>query len=118
EQIEADHAGWFRVARNLSAGEQRLDLRGEAECPAVVCGVERLDAVGVAREEEAAPRLIPDGECEHAAELVHYLGAMTRVEVQERLRVGGGAEARAVGLELGAQLRIVVDLAIEHDDET
>ena len=101
----------------MTAGKQRLDLRGEAECPAVVCGVERLDAVRVAREEEAAPCFVPDCECEHAAQPMHHLGAMTRVEVQEHLRIGGRAEARAVGLELDAQLRIVVDLAVEHDDE-
>ena len=49
---------------------------------------------------------------------MHHLGAVARVEMQERLRVGGRAEARAVGLEVHAQLRIVVNLAVEHDDET
>ena len=37
--------------------------------------------------------------------------------MQQHFRVGGRAEARAVGLEFRAQLRIVVDLAVEHDDE-
>ena len=96
EQMEADDAGRFRIARNMSAREQRLDLRGEAECPAIVCRVERLDAVGIARKEEATPRLVPDGESEHATEPMHHLGAVARVEMQQRLRVGGRAEARAV----------------------
>src|SRR2546430_6683187 len=116
EQMEANNAGRFRVARNMLAREQRLDLRSKAECPAVVCCVERFDAVGVACKEDAAPHLVPDCECEHATEPMHHLGAVARVEVQERLRVGGRAEACTLGFELHTQLRIIVNLDIEHND--
>ena len=104
------------IARNPAAREQCLDLRGEAKSPAVVCGVERLDAVGVAGKKEFAPHSIPDGEGEHAAQPVHHRGAVARVEVQKRLRIGGRAEARAGSLEFCAQRLVVVDLAVEGDD--
>ncbi len=58
------------------------------------------------------------GESEHATEPMYHLGAVVRVKVQERLCVGGRTEAHAVVFEFRAQLRIVVDLAVEHDDET
>ena len=37
--------------------------------------------------------------------------------MQQHLRIGGRAETHAFGLELLAQRRIVVDLAVEDDDE-
>ena len=55
EQMKAGDPRRLGIARNPAAREQCLDLRGEAERPAVVCGVERLDAVGVAGEKELAP---------------------------------------------------------------
>src|ERR1700677_2525906 len=62
--------------------------------------------------------LVPDGKSEHSTKSMDHLGAVTRVEMQQHLRVGGRAEAGAVRLELGTELRIIVDLAIEYDDET
>src|SRR5207253_5394003 len=116
EEMEANNAGRFRVARNMTTREQSLDLRSEAKCPAVARCIERFDAVGVTCKEDTAPHFVPDCECEHAAESMYHLGAVASVEVQERLSVGSRAEARALDLELHTQLRIVVDLAVEHDD--
>ena len=48
---------------------------------------------------------------------MHHLGAVPGIEMQQHLRVGGRAEAHAFGLELPAQCRIVVDLAVEDDDK-
>ncbi len=117
EQMEAGDPRRLGVARNPAAREQCLDLRGEAERPAVVCGVERLDAVGVAGEKELAPLLVPDRESEHAAQPVHHRSAVARVEVQQRFGIGGRAEAHALGLEFGAQRPVIVDLAVEGDDD-
>src|ERR1700691_2549074 len=62
--------------------------------------------------------LVPDSKSEHPTKSMYHLGAMARIEMQEHLGVGGRAEAGAVRLEFGAELRIIVDLAIEYDDET
>src|SRR5580700_1188374 len=115
--MEADHTCRFRVSRNLSARKQCFDLGSKAECPAVVRGVERLNAVGIARQEEATLHLVPDSKSEHATQPVNHPCAVTRVEMQECLRVGGCAEVGAFRLEFSAELRIVVNLAVEHDDK-
>jgi hypothetical protein len=62
EEMKADEAGWIRGARNLSACEQRLHLRGEAECPSVIRRVQRLDAVRIARQEKSPLLFVPNGE--------------------------------------------------------
>ena len=103
EQMKAGDPCRLGIARNPAAGEQCLDLRGEAERPAVVCGVERLDAVGVAGEKELAPLLVPDRESEHAAQPVHHRRAVARIEMQKRFRIGGGPEAHAGRFEFRAQ---------------
>ena len=51
EQVKPDKPGRFRVSGNAAACLQRLDLRGEAETPAIICGVKRFDAVGITRKE-------------------------------------------------------------------
>src|ERR1700680_533941 len=97
--------------------EQRLDLRGEAKGPAVVRCVEGLDAVRISRQKKATPLLVPDSESKHAPEPMYHLGAITCIEMQERFRVGSRAKVGAVPLELSAELRIVVDLAVEDNDK-
>jgi hypothetical protein len=49
---------------------------------------------------------------------MNHLGTVTRVEMQERLRVGSRPKVGAVHLEFSAELRIVVDLAVEDHDES
>src|SRR5580693_8478503 len=80
EQMEADHTRWFRVARNVAACKQRLNLGGKAERPSVVCGVKRLDAVRIACKEKATPRPIPYDESKHATEPMHHVSAVMRIE--------------------------------------
>src|SRR5205823_5297636 len=115
EEMEADQSGRLRIARDKAAGKERLDLRGEAETPAVIGGVERLYAVRVAGEKKRALAFVPDREGEHPAQALEHRAPVAGVEMQKRFRIGRRAEARALGLELGAQLRIIVNLAVEHD---
>ena len=42
--------------------------------------------------------------------------AVLGVELQQDLGVGSAAEDAPLGLQLGAQLAIIVDLAVERDD--
>jgi hypothetical protein len=48
---------------------------------------------------------------------MYHLAAVTLVEMQKCLRVGGRAEVGAVRFEFSTELRIVVNLAVEHDDK-
>jgi hypothetical protein len=60
---------------------------------------------------------IPQGKGVHAAQLLQHGRALGLVEVQQHLGVGAGAEDVALRLQLAAQLAVVVDLAVEGDDE-
>ena len=99
--------------------QDAFDLGGEDELRAglaVLHGVvKRFDAEEVARAEQLAALLVPDGEREHAAHLVQQQLAPGQVRHQQRLGVGLGLERPAVRGQLVAQVAVVVDLAVEHD---
>ena len=113
-QVKTDDPRRFRIARDVTAGQQRLDLAGEPKGPAIVCGVQRFDAVGIARQEHRARRAVPQCKGEHAAQRVHHRLAVAGIEVKQDLGIGIAGEARAAGFELAAQLRIIVNLAVER----
>ncbi len=60
---------------------------------------------------------VPDGEGEHAVQARHAGRALLLVEVDDRLGVGARAVRVALGLELGAQRLVVVDLAVVGDPD-
>ena len=60
-QLRLDEAG----------GDQRLRLGGEGEAAGDLRRVERLDAEGVAGEDEAAGGAVVQGDAVHAAQVVH-----------------------------------------------
>ena len=97
--------------------EQRGQGGGEAQRAAGLGDVQRLDAEAVAGEHDAPAALLDQREGEHALEAVEHALAPRRPAVQQHLGVGGRAEARATRLELGAQLVVVVDAAVEGDGE-
>ncbi len=115
EQEKSDSPGGVGRQVEAAAGLERLDLRGEAQHPRPLGKIERPDAEGIAGGEQAAPRLVPDGEGEHAAKPRDHLGAIAGIEQQQHLGIGGRATGDALPGQLGAQLSIVEDLAIEDD---
>ncbi len=81
--------------------------------------VERLDAETVADEEQALTFRVPDGEREHAAEIVHAVVAPLFVGVDDRLGVGMRTVAMAARFEIAANAGVVVDFAVEdHPDRS
>ena len=105
------------LARDRLVLHQRPQLGREAE-DAVALGVEeRLLADPIAADHELPPPLVPDREREHAVQRADELRAFFLVEVGDHLGVALGHEAMAAPLEAGAQLGVVVDLAVEdHRD--
>jgi hypothetical protein len=97
--------------------EQRLDFRSEGEQAPVPVIIERLDAQAIARAEQSAPAAVPDGEGEHASELVEAAGAALLVGVQDGLGVGARAVAMARPFERRAQIGMVVDFAVIDDPQ-
>ena len=115
EQEESHVPGRIRRAIHPAAAEQRLDLGGDAEGLAVVGVIERLDAEGIARQEKALLRLVPQGKRIHAAQLVHHVGAQGVVQVQKHFRVRLGGEDATLGFQALAQGAEVIDLAVVGD---
>ena len=98
--------------------EDRLDLRRKHETPVPLRVEERLDAEVIARENEF--RLvagIEDREPPHPVETTEAADAPLGVGVQRDLGVAAGAELVPERFELGAQLAVVVDLAVVDDDD-
>ncbi len=93
--------------------EQRGQFRGEQQLAVVLVQEQRLLAETVARDQQAAGALIPEGEGEHALQRVHHRLAVLLVEVHQHLGVAAGRKAVAAAPQVFAQLRVVVDLAVE-----
>ena len=77
--------------------------------------VERLDTERIAGQQHALPAFIPHNERIHATQLVHHLYALLGVEVQQGFGIGVRSEADAFRFQPGADLGVVIDLAVEHD---
>ena len=106
------------LAREAGQPPQRLELGGEGELARDVAVVQRLDPEAVAREHEPPPLAVPDRDGEHPAQALGEARAVLLVEVDEHLGVRvRRAEHVARALELGAQLGVVVDLAVLDDDD-
>src|SRR5439155_7953981 len=95
-------------------GDQRLDLRGEAEAPRPARVEERLDPEAVPGEDEPPGRAVPDGEREHAVQPRDAVGPVVLVDVDDRLAVASGLEAMAACLELRSTLAIVEYITVAH----
>ena len=124
-QVLEDHL-LVRLGDQLGVLEQRLDLAGEQQAAGLrrTRVVQRLDAevVAVQHELAAAPILpgaaqVGDGEGPHAVEARGAGGAPLLVGVDDDLGVAVRAEGVAGGLELGAQLAVVVDLAVVDEPD-
>ena len=105
-----------RVEVDVTA-RQRAQLRRELEAVVLDAVVERLDPVAVAREHEPALASVPDRDREHAAQPLRERQAPLLVRVRDHLGVAVRAEAVAGARELVRELRVVVDLAVLHDDD-
>src|SRR6266849_2080622 len=60
---------------------------------------------------------VPEGECEHATEVVHAADAVVLIEVDDRLGIAGRAEDVTASHEIPAEIVEVVDLPVEDDPD-
>src|SRR5205085_7356795 len=101
-----------RLELRLAIAPEGARLAREHEPAAARAVVERLDPKAVARAEEPSPRAVPEREGPHAVEALDAALAPLAVGGEDDLGVGRAAEAVALGLELAAELPVVVDLAV------
>src|SRR2546430_12090330 len=75
--------------------------------------MERLLAHPVARQQQRTLPDVPDGEGEHAVEMVHAVFAPRLVCVHEDLGIGPRAKTMSQTLQVSAERQEVVDLAVQ-----
>ncbi len=118
EREEAEKRVGVGAAPSGAGGHEGLQLGGEPEVPPRLVGVvEGLLPEAVPGEEEGPLLRVPDREGEHPVEEREHVGAPAGIALEEDLRVGARAEADPLPLQTRAQLRVVVDLPVEHDGE-
>ena len=102
---------------DAAAGQQRRQSGRKAQAAAHFGDIQGLDAQPVAAQQHLAARLLPDGKGEHAVQALHEVFAPGVVGLEQHLGVAVRVELVALGLQLAAQLRVVVDGAVEHQPQ-
>jgi hypothetical protein len=103
------------AARDRGEVEQRLLLGGEREAAFPLGDVERLDSERIAGQQQRPPAEVEHGEREHSDQPRQRVHAEECERLEQHLGVALRAERDAARLEIGAELAVVVDLAIEED---
>src|SRR5690606_29551568 len=102
---------------DIGMGEQGFWLGAPDELAAEGAVVERLFAKAVAGDDELFAARVPERKGVHAVDVLEQGVAVFLVEMREDLGVGLGGELVAFCLELRADLAVVVQLAVHHDDD-
>ncbi len=98
---------------DVAGGQQRGQGGGEPEPPRRLGEVERFDAEPVAGQDQPPPGPVDQPDREHADQVVDETFTPVRVRHQDHLGVAGGCEGVPGAPQLLAQLRVVVDAAVE-----
>src|SRR5207237_1181787 len=107
----------IHTPRLVRVDEQRLYLGGEPQLARYLGPEQRLFTGPVARQHEAAARVVPHGEPEHPLEPCHGVGPEPLIQRHDRLDVARRTERIPRTLAFLAQRRRVVDLAVaDHPD--
>jgi hypothetical protein len=106
------HLSW-----HLGILEYRPQLRGEPERGRRGAVEQRLLANTVTREHQPPTLLVPEREREHTPQPLDALDPELLVEVHDHFGVGARGELVTLGGQLFAQLEVVVDLAVEYDND-
>jgi hypothetical protein len=94
-----------------------LELRAKIDVAILKTIVQRLNAHTVARENEPTRGPYPDGKRKHPAQPRKALGVPLQESVEDDLGIAARLEPKTFGLQLGAQLRAIKNLTVEHNDD-
>mgnify|MGYP000747750478 CR=1 FL=1 len=92
-------------------------LRAKGEAIAAPAVVQRFDPEPVARHKETLLRPVPNSQGEHAVEPLDAMHAPGIVRFEDDLGIAVGDEPIALGFQLSAEFRKVVDRPVVHDHE-
>jgi hypothetical protein len=105
------------LARDRRVGEQGLDLGGEGQPAAGPGPVQGLDPEPVASQVQGPGPHVPQRDREDAVQALHEPRPLLLVKVGDDLAVGARAQPVPPRLQARPQLGVVVELAVEHDDD-
>src|SRR5581483_10951384 len=111
-------ASAIKPPRNQTGCKQCAYFRRKEKILANRAVIQRLDAHGIARHEQALLARIPNSKCIHAAKMVQTVFAPAAVRLEHNFGIGPAAEANALAFKLLADLAEVVDLAVMDDPIT
>ena len=98
--------------------QKRLDLAGKQQrAVGAAAVVERLYAEHIPGAEKHLRPAVPQRKGEHPPQPGEQFAAPLLPPMQQHLGVGAGGKGVAQGRQFGGQFAIVVDFAVEHDDE-
>ena len=115
-EIFAEHLG-VQGAWTIRVAQERLDLRCENEEILSRVVVHRFDSEPVSDEQQLFAPAVPDSESEHAAKVAHALCTVFLIGMNDRFCIGAGGELVAASDEIASEIGVVVDLAIENDND-
>src|SRR5207302_11169664 len=104
-------------AIDLGGFQHRRDFRAEPEVAALLSVDERLLPDPITREQETPLLRVPKGESEHAVQMLDTGVAVVLVQVDDDLCVALRCETMTPLQERVSELLIVVDLAVQDDDD-
>ncbi len=114
-QQEGQHHLIVRLRHLRQRGENRPYFRAEKQRGALPGIMERLESQSIARTEQGARPPIPEGKGEVAVKLGHRLAAPAHVGREHKLRVSSFPQARALHLEVAAEVGTIVEPAIPDE---
>ena len=109
------NGGWIEARPKIRITEKRAKFGSEEKFSAMVGVVERFNAEGIAREDEAFFAGVPDGEGEHAVESGETVGPVFGPSLEKNFRIGLCAEGGSAGFEIAAEFEVVIYLSIKND---
>ena len=115
---KSDMTGGLGRGVDLAASEKCLDLRCNPQGSTIISKIEWFDAERVTGQEQSLPSAVPDCEGVHSSEMVDHFGAAIRIHVQEHFGIAAGAEAITFVLQARAKFPVVVDFAVEGNNQT
>src|SRR4051812_1741292 len=104
----------------LGVLKKALQLRAEKKRAAHPTVIERFLSETVAAKEQRSLGAVPDGHSEHAVQLAQRRLDTPRVKPKQHdFGIGASAQlGRKVSSQLGTKLVVIVDFAVEDDDES
>src|SRR6266851_1403957 len=105
---------WIHGSRQPASCEQSLQFGPEYNARLVGCVKQGFLAHAIPGQEQLAFLGVPQCDRKHSAKHSKAVLAMFFVEMDDRFRVGLRAEAMATAFQFPAELRVVVNLPIQH----